>query len=360
VTPDRDSDKDRTDDSDPDGAEYAPTEPHDPLPDTLSDPTEPGPSPAVPPPSPIVRGGGLWRSRTDRSDEEAPAAASGQQGAAAPLNLMDGAPAPHLDDDWDRAKSWAAKTSWALRGGAVVAVAAILMLVIPAHGSAQYKSAGGFVTLAGFTFLAAALERIAEFALAPWWGLVATKKVAAALDTAHALEPQRAGAARGLRGSSSGGAARDAEPSATIPSKVGVSGALALRASARSAHVELATTERSLPAALDADEEAISGAHEATTAAKAASDEADSVYAQAVKQRPTIMLPMAALAGLVCYCLHLFLLHSLAHSGVSDTHLAFVVDGVLTGFAIAGGAQPFHDLISGLTSSSAAKKAAAR
>jgi hypothetical protein len=56
--------------------------------------------------------------------------------------------------------------------------------------------------------------------------------------------------------------------------------------------------------------------------------------------------------------MHLFLLHSLAKSGVAHSHFAFVVDGLITGFAIAGGAQPFHDLIGNLTSSSTAKKAA--
>jgi hypothetical protein len=231
-----------------------------------------------------------------------------------------------------------------------VLVAVVLMLIIPARGAAQYQSAGGFTTLAGFTFLAAALERIAEFALAPWWGLVPTKKVAAALGTARALGASRAGPAA---------SAADHHP--PIPARVGVSGAATLRVSARRAHTNALQAELRVPAGLTADEtqEARSAAREATSAAKKAGDAADDVYVQATKQRPTIMLPMAAAAALVCYCLHLFLLHSLAKSGVSRTHLAFVVDGLLTGFAIAGGAQPFHDLIGSLMTSTSAKKAAA-
>jgi hypothetical protein len=86
--------------------------------------------------------------------------------------------------------------------------------------------------------------------------------------------------------------------------------------------------------------------HPPDPAVKAA---ADSVYVAATKQRPTIMLPMAAAAIVICAGLRLYLLHSLAKSGLPDGRLAFTVDAFLTGFALAGGAQPFHDLVSSLT-----------
>jgi hypothetical protein len=247
-------------------------------------------------------------------------------------------------------RNWPSNNPWSFWGAMTVLVAAVLMFIIPAAGSAQYRSADGFTTLAGFTFLAAALERVAEFALAPWWGVVGTKRVAAALGTAHALGASRSE----LMGS-------PAVHPPVVPPKVGMSGAAALKLTTLVAHAGAAKAEQQVPQGLTTEqtEEVRSGARAATTAAKQANEAADDVYVRATKQRPTIMLPMAAAAGLICYCLHLFLLHSLARSGVSSTHLAFVVDGLLTGFAIAGGAQPFHDLIGSLTTSTTAKKATA-
>jgi hypothetical protein len=206
--------------------------------------------------------------------------------------------------------------------------------------------------------MAAALERIGEFALAPWWGLVSTKPVAKALNTAralHAAQLRRIGPEVAPGGAPAGTPAPPA-----IPARVGVSGAAVLRSSAHMTHTAALQAERTAPRGLGPDEsqEFASAAHAATNAAKTASEEADTLWVKATKQRPTILLPMAALASVVCYCMHLFLLHSLAKSGVAHSHFSFVVDGLITGFAIAGGAQPFHDLIGNLTSSSTAKKAA--
>jgi hypothetical protein len=305
------------------------------------------------------------RSRRSRPDPKpAPAQPLGLTGSTTG--------SPGTNADWERAKVWFDGSSWAFRGAVIVLIAVLLMLIIPARGATQYKSAAGFTSLAGFTFLAAALERIAEFVLAPWWGLVPTKTVAAALGTANALSASHAS-----RAATAGSASVHTAP---VPAKVGVSGAAVLRASARSARSSAQQALERAPRGQTSDEakEIVSGAHEASTAATRASgastaarraseastaathasEAADDLYVQATKQRPTIILPMAAAAGLLCYCLHLFLLHSLARSGVSRTHLAYVVDGLVTGFAIAGGAQPFHDLLSGLTTSAAAKKAA--
>jgi hypothetical protein len=180
-------------------------------------------------------------------------------------------------------------------------------------------------SFAGFTFLAAALERIAEIALAPWWGMVDAKDAKAEAKNANATGAVVSDPAK----------------------KVGITGAAALQATTRAAKARAATT----PAATQ-------GA--ANGATGSSSPEADSAYVKATKQRPTIMLPMAAVAAIVCSYLHLYLLHSIATSGLPNTRLAFVTDGLLTGFAIAGGAQPFHDLIGSLTTSSTAKQAGAK
>ena len=214
-----------------------------------------------------------------------------------------------------------------LIGGAACLVIAAGVIIIPAHtvaahnGSDIFKAADGFASLAGFTFLAAALERIAEFTLAPWWGKVGTERVTTAISNSRVLSTRIT----------------------TAPaSSEGVSGAARLRAKVRDAQP-------------DPDGPASDAAK---AAAKQAADAADSVYVQATKQRPTIMLPMAAGAAIACSFMHLYLLHSLAKSGLPNTTLAFVADGLLTGIALSGGAQPFHDLVGSLSPSATSKQKA--
>lgn len=261
--------------------------------------------------------------------------------------------------DWEQAREWAGTTSWALRGAFCLVVAIVIMFAVPAHGAAQYKSASGFTSLAGFAFMAAALERIGEFALAPWWGLVSTKAVAKALSSARALHSAQARLVAAATPAGVPVAGAQPQPP-SVPAKVGVTGAATLRLSAHTTHAAALRAETTPVGGLSDDDakELQSAAQAATNAAKTASDAADDLWVKATKQRPTILLPMAAFAAVVCYCLHLFLLHGLAHNGVSKTHLAYVIDGLITGFAIAGGAQPFHDLVGNLTTSSTNKKAA--
>jgi hypothetical protein len=204
-------------------------------------------------------------------------------------------------------------SAWAVWGWISVVAAAVLIEALLANNltsgpAGSFKPANGIATLAGFSLLAAGLERLAEFALAPWWGKVKTAAATEPLDQRSAL----------VTGT---------------PKWVGVSGAAAMQARA------LATAPRS------------------ARKARAGQQSADSVYVAATKQRPTIMLPMAAGAAVICAFLHLYLLHSLAKSGIPTTRLAYVGDALLTGFILAGGAQPFHDLVTSLTSSSAAKQA---
>jgi hypothetical protein len=93
------------------------------------------------------------------------------------------------------------------------------------------------------------------------------------------------------------------------------------------------------------------------TAATEAANEADSAWVKVTRDRPTIVLPAAAIATFACAHLHLFLLHGISKpgTGVPTTELAYVVDALITGLALAGGAKPFHDLVESL----AAKKDAA-
>ncbi len=209
--------------------------------------------------------------------------------------------------------------------GAGLVVVAILLSIIPAaelHGSRKgdiFVATDGFASLAGFTFLAAALERLAQFLLAPWWATVSTGP----------LQDAGQSAAGTADSSSAGGGAP------TTPARVGVTGAVRLSSQAR----------------------AVADAAPADPTKQAAAATADSVYVTATKVRPTIMLPMAAGAIVVCSFLHLYLLHSLAKSGLSKSEWSYVLDAVLTGFALAGGAQPFHDLVTSLASSASKSSA---
>jgi len=208
---------------------------------------------------------------------------------------------------------------WLLFGALWVVVGAAAIWLWPANdsvheaaGKASFMSAQGVSTLAGFTFLAAALERFAEFALAPWWGKVSTTK--SGRDAAGGRAP-----------------------------RVGVSGAAALQ-------VRRAAGRQAAAAG--------GAAHDPDHGTGAV--DPDDLYEQTTRTRPTIMLPIAAIAAVLCSSLHLYLLHSLARSGVPDTRTGFLLDGLLTGFAIAGGSQPFHDLVGNLTASAAAKQGAAK
>jgi hypothetical protein len=84
-----------------------------------------------------------------------------------------------------------------------------------------------------------------------------------------------------------------------------------------------------------------------------------SAWEKAVAARPTLILPAAAIATVLCAYMHLFLFHSIAapsKSGLPDTKLAFAVDALLTGLALAGGAKPFHDLTETIAAKSTSNK----
>jgi hypothetical protein len=144
---------------------------------------------------------------------------------------------------------------WPAAGALCVLIAA-LVIIPPGHdvakrgGSGIFEAADGFAALAGFTFLAAALERIAQFTLAPWWGTVNCQPVMDAVRAASALPDSLV---------------------AGVPQRVGVAGAARLRAKIQDVQ----------PSPEDDD---------AQTMAEDAAAKADSVYVAATKQRPTIML----------------------------------------------------------------------
>lgn len=203
-------------------------------------------------------------------------------------------------------------------------------------GTGTFQLADGFASLAGFTFLAAALERLAEFALAPWWGKVKVADAKVGVAGAAALQAGAAKVhARAQAHESQAVAAAVASPSLADPA---VAAAVPAGDGTPAADVEAAKANTKQAADTKAN--------------------ADSVYVTATKDRPTIMLPMAAAAALICSGLHLYLLHSLAKAGLPNTRLAFLLDALLTGFAIAGGSQPFHDLLTNLTASASATTSA--
>lgn len=218
------------------------------------------------------------------------------------------------------------QNGWLLGGVIVLVMCAVGTFFVVHRGEAVFKADGSFATLAGFAVLALALERFCEAVLAPWWGTASAKNVKAAANNA-----QKTGAA--------------ALPPHTknlldVRRRLGITDASVVRAAAAKA------SERASAAGVGAKE------------AKDTNDAADSAWVKATQARPTIMLPAAGLATVVCACLHLFLLHSVAGTkhGIPTTKLAFAVDALITGLALAGGAKPFHDLVEGIAASSASKK----
>src|SRR3954451_22353303 len=158
----------------------------------------------------------------------------------------------------------AAQVPWLPLGLLAVVLAAVWIYFIVGDVKKSpitpFAADGSFATLAGFTILAVALERISEVVLAPWWGKVA--------------------------------------PGAPSAPRVGVTEAALLRARAK-AHAARVT----LSSATTDDQK---------KAATEASKAADSVWVQAIRARPTLVLPAAALAALLCSALHLYLLHGVA------------------------------------------------
>jgi hypothetical protein len=199
-------------------------------------------------------------------------------------------------------------------------------------GFGVFTADGSFATLAGFTVLAIALERFCEAVLAPWWAKTGASDVKTQAKTA--------------------GGKVDAS------AKPMLLGASDLK--------KIAVHGRALAAALGA--EALTGdlaedakkKEEEKEAATKAADEADSAWVKVTRDRPTIVLPAAAIATVACAHLHLFLLHGISKTGagvvgVPTTELAYVIDALITGLALAGGAKPFHDVVESI----AAKKDAA-
>lgn len=220
--------------------------------------------------------------------------------------------------------------SWLLGGLVCLVVGGIWAFAEVHTGESVFKADGSFSTLAGFTVLALALERFCEAVLAPWWGTASASPVQAAAKNAEGTS-----------------AALDSPATRLVSTRqrLGTTQALALRTAAQKAKTSAA------------------GADDATKSkAQATSDAADSAWVQTTQNRPTILLPAAAIATVLCAYLHLFLLHGIASAvnpGIPNSRIAFAVDAVISGLALAGGAKPFHDLTESIASSSAAKKAAA-
>lgn len=218
---------------------------------------------------------------------------------------------------------------WLLGGLACLLVACVLAAAAvpgkPDNKFVVFTADGSFATLAGFTVLAIALERLCEAVLAPWWA----KTLALDVKT----------------------------PAVKVGGKVKASAEpVLLGASDLKKVAVLARAVSAAPApAGDANATEEEAKKEAATEA---ADAADSAWVKVTRDRPTIVLPAAAIATVACAHLHLFLLHGISKAGgtgVPTTELAYVTDALITGLALAGGAKPFHDLVESI----AAKKDAA-
>lgn len=191
---------------------------------------------------------------------------------------------------------------------------------------ATFQADGSFATLAGFAVLALALERLCEAVLAPWWGTASTKPLKKAVRAANGAGGTLAPAHMAVLESQR---------------RLGASDATVIRAAAAKAAAQPGLGEAAKKKA-DETEEA-----------------ANSAWVEATRERPTLLLPAAAIATVLCAYLHLFLLHGVASGGVPSSKLAYTADAVVSGLALAGGAKPFHDLAGSIAASSTAKKAEA-
>jgi hypothetical protein len=222
-------------------------------------------------------------------------------------------------------KDTAQTNKWLYAGLSVLAACAVASFIVVSKNSKTFAADNSFSTLAGFVVLALVLERFCEAVLAPWWGTAPAAEVKAAAETAQ------------------GTAASLPPPVKTLldkKSRLGVADARALVA-------QTAKVKSTVGGPSEGEEP------EATKAAAATADAADSAWVQATISRPTILLPAAGLASMACAGLHLFLVHGIAKvgSGLPNSKLAFAADAVITGLALAGGAKPFHDLIQSITPS---------
>lgn len=145
-------------------------------------------------------------------------------------------------------------------------------------------------------------------------------------------------------------------------SRLAITDATMLRTAAHRAAVEPATTRRQENTLADRVSPDPAGPVQTAAASRATADAADAAWLEVRRTRPTLVLPAAAIATVLCAYLHLFLLHGVAVSvrdGIPASRLSFAVDALLTGLALAAGAKHFHDLADSTAASSAAKKAAA-
>jgi amino acid transporter len=215
---------------------------------------------------------------------------------------------------------------WLLGGLALLVAGAVWALLAVHKEESAFQADGSFATLAGFGVLALALERLCEAVLAPWWGTASTKTLKEAAKAAQGTNAALAPAHMALLKSQR---------------RLGASDATVIRTAAAAAVAKAGSDDPS------------------KEEAKKTEEAANSAWVEATRERPTLLLPAAAIATVLCAYLHLFLLHGVASGGVPSSALAYAADAVVSGLAVAGGAKPFHDLAESIAASSTAKKAGA-
>jgi hypothetical protein len=206
---------------------------------------------------------------------------------------------------------------WLPAGLVVLAVASVWALVVVNARGAVFGVDGAFALLAVLAGASLALERLSEAVLAPWWGKMPSRRLARAMAPgAGDRELLPSGVQRVL----------------TRRRRLGVTDVTGMRAALRPVTRKRRTDDRNA----------------ATTARARATLE--SAWLQVRADRATLPLPAAAIATVICAYLHLYLLHGLGAavgSGLPTTRLAFAVDALLTGLAMAAVAKAFHDLVGG-------------
>jgi hypothetical protein len=232
-------------------------------------------------------------------------------------------------------------TFWLVLGLIVLLGGFIWASRVVKAGDDVFKADGTFAALAGFTVLALSLERFSEAVLAPWWGKVKAQTVEDALPK------------------------KDGKLDPVVPATVARSLDRKTLLGTNDVATLLATSQAAATAAtanMLATDDSNVVAKEAAKATEAKATETaeavQSAWEKAVAARPTLILPAAAIATVLCAYMNLFLFHSIAaaESGLPTTRLAFAIDALLTGLALAGGAKPFHDLIESIAAKSTSNK----
>lgn len=203
----------------------------------------------------------------------------------------------------------------------LLASAGVFAIVLIGCDPERFVPREEFFTLAGFALIAAALERVGEFFL-PWWGRAEVADVRAVAEaTTPAPAPAPVLALANLESQIN-----------ALPGSIGQGQAARLVGMSRATVSYVNETE---------------GVTEETTKkAQDLAEKATMVQEKVRQARPTVLAPIAGLGMLVAAYFELYLIHAIGtEESINQSALSYALDAILTGFLLAGGAKPFHDLV---------------